>query len=249
MLTKEQKHFRKEMKKIKKEKGELYHEIYEESAPSRFKEGTTINYGTLIRIGLFLAFFAWPMYQSVRRAPMLSKEGGLVSYSAQRPLDVIEATSPLVGKREELCNQYLQEIALITERLNTVSSHYSQENITLFTVKEEVNNLQDSLEQIKVISHGEALKAVVLERLALVLDYFSLVEDLRKTNLLTSEEEKLIWEEKKRIASELEGQLEEIAYRHKEESKLLLEKYGMSYTESEGRIEYRYRSHDLMPSL
>lgn len=232
MLTKEQRHFRREMKKIKKEKGALYDEIYDQYTPTRQRKSTAINYNWVIRLVLFIALFVWPTYKSSTAIPMVKGRETLAGF-----------TSPLTSQKQQACSDCLQAISVISQDLHQAINNYAQEKISFLTTKEEINRLRGDLEQVEIVEDGESLREVLVERLAVSLHYIEVLEDLRMIRVVRTDQEKKIWEQKNETAQDLRVQLENKGIKQIEEVKSLLEKYNMTYIENESGLNYHLKEH------
>ncbi len=88
---------------------------------------------------------------------------------------------------------------------------------------------------------------VVLERLQIARGSLELVEDLKMTRKISTEEEKIIWDQKNQYKEQLGDRLRELAHSQQVEVKALLEKYDMRYVENkDGSITYSYYGEESM---
>jgi len=240
MLNKQQKHFRKEMEKIKREKGPLYYEIYDEYTPNRpWRDTISWDCGRWVRLIIFLSFIGWRIYSSGILASMLDHQGTVTIWDRKEPAILANMTSPFEQKR---CSDYLQSLKAINGELSHIIKNYSQGNITYSTARGEIYDLLQEFEKEESIEYGEFLHENTVEKLILTLDYIAAHEELKMIHVIHTEEEEAIWRQKYEHKEELINQLQKNSDDQIDIIKILLEKYNMRYTEKADKgIKYYYK--------
>ena len=67
-----------------------------------------------------MSFAGWTLYQSVILEPMDHKRG-VISQHTPKQINILKsATSPLVAKKEQGCDEYLQAISAISQGLASI---------------------------------------------------------------------------------------------------------------------------------
>jgi len=240
MLNKQQKHFRKEMEEIKREKGHLYYEIYDEYTPNRpWRDTISWNSGRWVRLIMFVSFIGWRLYSSGILTSMIDHQSTINIWDRKGPAIVANRTSPFEQQR---CSDYLQSLKTINEELSHVINNYYKNNITYSTAQEKIYDLLQEFEQEEAIEYGEFLRENIVEKLTLTLDYIAAHEELKIIRVIHTKEEETIWRQKHDHKEELMGQLQKNSDDQRDIIKDLLEKYSMRYTEKENKeIKYYYK--------
>lgn len=240
MLNEQQKQFRKQMREIKKEKGDLYYEIYDEYTPNRlWKDTRPINTGRWLRLTMLLCFIGWRVYNSGVLTSILGNQDYLSTVNIERSAMLLNTTPSF---EQQKCSEYLQFIREVNENSSDVMNNYFQGNIEFFMARATINNLLEDMEQIKVIQYGEALHENTVGRLARYIDYIEIHEELIMTRVINTKKEEAIWQQKQAYAEELRNQLQVLSNDYIEITKALLEKYNMRYTqETDKSIRYYYK--------
>lgn len=247
MRTKQQKKFIKEISKIKNQGGNLYNDIY-----GNYTSNSDNSYNTLknksgnIRIVLFILFIGLQVYRSGILAHIIHRHGGVNSFVPKSIISTGNMSSLVENKRQKECSDYIQTIGNINTQITNISNDYTKEIIDYQEVMDKAELLTQEIEQLPVINHGEELQKITQERISIHVRLIEQREKLDTIRIITTNEEKVLWETEYEQAKQLENELNIISERNLREVKNLLEKYNMRYMEKENKeIEYYWHSSTL----
>lgn len=228
MLTKEQKHFRKQMKEIKKEKGELYYEMYGKNKRRRgWEEVKVFNTGLFIRVILFLCLIGWKVHQS-----------GILEQTNQvgNPSTI---TNTSTVRKNNLCANYIKAISGINEEFSYIITEYNNGTMGFTQVNESISDLLLRLDQIEIIPNGDNLFQSIGTKLVLTKEYITLAEELKSYQNISTVDQAKSWKNKSSKLEQLKEDIDMISNQHMGLIKDLLGTYGMSYTDNkDGSIRY-----------
>lgn len=184
------------------------------------------------------------IYQSGTLTPIIQSKDAVSFYTSKKPAIIRSVSLSLKGNIEQECSNYLQFVGSIERQLTDILNTYSEGAISSLEAQEQISKLVEDLGDIEMIRHGEALRDIVVERLQIALNSLEVVEDLKMTRMVSTEEEKTIWNEKYEYKEQLYDRLGKLAHSQQVEVKALLEQYDMGYVEDkDGVIRYFYQGY------